>query len=58
MYHVDVGVPKTLLRYIIESALETQSSPHIAAVLRDICAVPIHLSFRVSMAVLNRLPRN
>jgi len=37
---------------------ETQSSPHIAAVLRDICAVPIHLSFRVSIAVLNRLPRN
>src|SRR5689334_14237780 len=37
---------------------ETQSSPHIAAVVRDICAVPIHLSFRVSMAVLNRLPRH
>ena len=41
MYHVNVGVPKTLVCYIIEWCAETQSSPQIATVLHDICAIPI-----------------
>ena len=41
MYHVNVGVPKTLVRFIIEWCADAEFSAEIAAVLRDICAVPI-----------------
>lgn len=41
MYHVNVGVPKTLVRYIIEWCAEAEFSAGTSAVLRDICATPI-----------------
>jgi NAD+ synthase (glutamine-hydrolysing) len=41
MYHVNVGVPKTLVRYIIEWCADAEFSKEIAEVLRDICAGPI-----------------
>jgi NAD+ synthase (glutamine-hydrolysing) len=41
MYHVNVGVPKTLVCFIIQWCADAEFSPEIAAVLRDICAVPI-----------------
>jgi NAD+ synthase (glutamine-hydrolysing) len=41
MYHVNIGVPKTLVRYIIEWCAEEECSAGIAAVLRDISAIPI-----------------
>lgn len=41
MYHVNVGVPKTLVRFIIEWCAESEFSTEISAVLRDICATPI-----------------
>jgi NAD+ synthase (glutamine-hydrolysing) len=41
MYHVNAGVPKTLVRYLIEWCAETQFSGVVADTLRDICATPI-----------------
>jgi NAD+ synthase (glutamine-hydrolysing) len=41
MYHVNIGVPKTLVSYIIRWCADTQFSPEIATVLRDISAIPI-----------------
>lgn len=41
MYHVNVGVPKTLVRYIIEWCADAEFSGPVSAVLRDICATPI-----------------
>jgi NAD+ synthase (glutamine-hydrolysing) len=41
MYHVNVGVPKTLVSFIIEWCADVEFSGEAAAVLRDICAVPI-----------------
>jgi NAD+ synthase (glutamine-hydrolysing) len=41
MYHVNVGVPKTLVRYIIEWCADAEFTGEISRVLRDICAVPI-----------------
>lgn len=41
MYHVNVGVPKTLVSYMIEWCADAEFSGETAAVLRDICAVPI-----------------
>ena len=41
MYHVNIGVPKTLVRYIIEWCAEEEFSAGISAVLRDISAMPI-----------------
>ena len=41
MYHVNVGVPKTLVSFIIEWCADAEFSGETAAVLRDICAVPI-----------------
>jgi NAD+ synthase (glutamine-hydrolysing) len=41
MYHVNVGVPKTLVRYIIEWSAEDEFTDEISRVLRDICATPI-----------------
>jgi NAD+ synthase (glutamine-hydrolysing) len=41
MYHVNAGVPKTLVRYLIEWCAESLFSGEIAEVLRDIAATPI-----------------
>lgn len=41
MYHVNAGVPKTLVRYLIEWVAEAEFSGPAAAVLRDIIATPI-----------------
>lgn len=41
MYHVNVGVPKTLVRYIIQWCAEEESSTGISDVLRDVSAMPI-----------------
>ncbi len=41
MYHVNVGVPKTLVRFIVEWCAETKFLGETAAVLRDICATPV-----------------
>jgi NAD+ synthase (glutamine-hydrolysing) len=41
MYHVNIGVPKTLVCLMIQWCAEAEFSPEIAAVLRDICAMPI-----------------
>jgi NAD+ synthase (glutamine-hydrolysing) len=41
MYHVNAGVPKTLVRFLVEWAAEAEFSGPTAAVLRDICATPI-----------------
>lgn len=41
MYHVNAGVPKTLVRYMIDWCAETQYTGEIAAVLHDIAATPI-----------------
>ena len=41
MYHVNAGVPKTLVRYLVDWAAEAEFSGPTAAVLRDICATPI-----------------
>jgi len=41
MYHVNVGVPKTLVRYLIEWCAESVYSGPTAEVLRDIGATPI-----------------
>jgi len=41
MYHVNAGVPKTLVRYLVEWAAEAEFSGEASEVLRDICATPI-----------------
>ena len=41
MYHVNAGVPKTLVRFLVAWAAEAEFSGPTAAVLRDICATPI-----------------
>lgn len=41
MYHVNAGVPKTLVRYLIEWCAESLFSGETARVLLDICATPI-----------------
>jgi NAD+ synthase (glutamine-hydrolysing) len=41
MYHVNIGVPKTLVRYIIEWCAEAEFPAGISDVLRDINAMPI-----------------
>ncbi|MGZ3640307.1 MAG: NAD(+) synthase, partial [Ktedonobacterales bacterium] len=41
MYHVNAGVPKTLVRYVIEWCAERVFTGETAEVLRDICATPI-----------------
>jgi NAD+ synthase (glutamine-hydrolysing) len=41
MYHVNAGVPKTLVRYLIEWCAESEYSGDTAIVLRDIGATPI-----------------
>jgi NAD+ synthase (glutamine-hydrolysing) len=41
MYHVNAGVPKTLVRYLIEWTAESEFSGAVSEVLHDICATPI-----------------
>jgi NAD+ synthase (glutamine-hydrolysing) len=41
MYHVNAGVPKTLVRYLVAWAADAEFSGEAAGVLRDICATPI-----------------
>ena len=41
MYHVNAGVPKTLVRYLIEWCADSVYTGETAAVLRDIGATPI-----------------
>lgn len=41
MYHVNVGIPKTLVSFIIEWCADAAFTGETSAVLRDICAGPI-----------------
>ncbi|HOG45702.1 MAG TPA: NAD(+) synthase [Anaerolineae bacterium] len=41
MYHINAGVPKTLVRYLVEWAAEHELAGEAAEVVRDICATPI-----------------
>jgi NAD+ synthase (glutamine-hydrolysing) len=41
MYNVNGGVPKTLVRYLVEWVAEHEYSGEVSAVLNDICATPI-----------------
>ena len=41
MYNVNGGVPKTLVRYLVEWVAKTEYSGETSAVLHDICATPI-----------------
>lgn len=41
MYHVNAGVPKTLVRSLIQFAVDQETDPAAAATLRDILATPI-----------------
>ncbi|MFD5831168.1 NAD(+) synthase [Lentzea sp. NPDC060358] len=40
MYHVNAGVPKTLVRQLVQWCADTLFDEKTAAVLRDICATP------------------
>jgi NAD+ synthase (glutamine-hydrolysing) len=41
MYAVNCGVPKTLVRYLIEWCAEEEFTGRAAAILHDICATPV-----------------
>ena len=41
MYNVNCGVPKTLVRYIIEWCITEENDTQIRAILKDICNTPI-----------------
>jgi len=41
MYGVNAGVPKTLVRYLVDWCADRQFSGEASAVLRDICATPV-----------------
>ncbi len=41
MYHVNSGVPKTLVRYLVAWCAEERFADETAAVLHDICATPV-----------------
>ena len=41
MYHVNAGVPKTLVRYIVEWVADSGELAAASSVLHDICATPI-----------------
>ncbi len=41
MYHVNAGVPKTLVRYLVEWAADSEFSGETARILRDVVATPI-----------------
>ena len=40
-YHINAGIPKTLIRYLIEYVAETQFDDPVKAVLKDILQTPI-----------------
>jgi len=40
-YHINMGIAKTLIRYIVEWCADELLSPQSAEVVRDICATPI-----------------
>ncbi|MCZ6799295.1 MAG: NAD(+) synthase [Nitrospirae bacterium] len=41
MYHVNIGVPKTLVRFMIEWCADEEFTGEITTVLRNICSTPI-----------------
>jgi NAD+ synthase (glutamine-hydrolysing) len=41
MYHVNAGVPKTLVRYLVEWCADSEFAGDVSWVLRDICATPV-----------------
>ncbi|MEJ2201709.1 MAG: NAD(+) synthase [Desulfuromonadaceae bacterium] len=41
MYGVNAGVPKTLVRYLVEWCAEVEFSGQTTAILNDICATPV-----------------
>ena len=41
MYHINAGIPKTLIRYLAEWSADAVLSGEAAATVRDICATPI-----------------
>ncbi len=41
MYNVNSGVPKTLVRYLVEWVAESEFTGEVSTVLHDICATPI-----------------
>lgn len=41
MYHVNAGVPKTLVRYLVDWVAESEFTGEVAAILHDIVATPI-----------------
>ena len=41
MYAVNTGVPKTLVRFLVEYYIDNIATPEAAEVLKDICATPI-----------------
>lgn len=41
MYHINAGVPKTLIRYLAEWSADEVLGAEAAATVRDICATPI-----------------
>ncbi len=41
MYHVNAGIPKTLVRYLIAWCAESEFTPPVSEVLMDIIATPI-----------------
>lgn len=41
MYHVNAGIPKTLVRYLVAWCAEAEFEGEAAALLRDICATPV-----------------
>ncbi|NBU63881.1 MAG: NAD(+) synthase [Chloroflexia bacterium] len=40
-YHVNAGVPKTLVRHLVQQVADTQPNPDVTAVLVDILATPV-----------------
>lgn len=41
MYAVNTGVPKTLVRYLVEWCADAEFSGNIATILHDVCATPV-----------------
>ena len=41
MYHINIGVPKTLVRFMIEWCADEEFTGEITTVLRKICLTPI-----------------
>ena len=41
MYHVNIGVPKTLVRYMVEWCSKELFADGVGAILKDICETPI-----------------